>query len=70
MNDYTIVGPLTYSGKPGCTDVRCRRHLLDPTGCSGWHCVYCDQPTSYQGDNCATAGAILGEAKRIHDEPV
>ena len=62
-----LIGPLAYQGKEGCQGATCRS-MLDGDGgsvCVGWHCSYCDEPTSYQGHNCDAAEAVLGEAKRI-----
>jgi hypothetical protein len=66
LEDLTMIGPLTYGGKEDCTSGRCRS-MPDGTGgwkCIGWHCVYCDEPTSYQGHNCDVAATLLGEARR------
>jgi hypothetical protein len=72
LDDFTLIGPVAYGGKEGCTNGRCRS-MPDGAGgwiCVGWHCSYCDEPTSYQGHNCDAAEAILGEAKRIVAEGV
>lgn len=72
-DDFKMIGPLAYGGKKDCESVMCRRsggrgRLDDGTWdfgeCVGWHCSYCDEPTSYQGHNCDAAEAILGEARR------
>ncbi len=63
---FKLIGPLAYEGKIGCQSVMCRS-IPDGTGgwkCVGWHCSYCDEPTSYQGHNCDAADAILGGARR------
>jgi len=72
FSDYTIIGPLCYQGKKGCTSVTCTRmHERQPDGsykmsadCRGWHCSYCDAPCSSQGHRCDVSEAILGEARR------
>lgn len=67
---YTLVGPLTYRGKVGCTHPMCTRRWIDgemSADCMGWHCVYCDAPCSYQGHHCDAADAVLGEASRQLD---
>jgi hypothetical protein len=62
-------GPLAYRGKEDCDSAICTRrtwmedgHLRWDTTCYGWHCSYCDAPTSYQGHRCDAAQAILGDA--------
>lgn len=63
MSDrYRIVGPVTYRGKPGCTDPTCTRlDITDPV-CFGWHCAYCDEACSQQGHDCDVADTILKAA--------
>ena len=68
LDDYTLIGPVTYRGKEGCQFVMCTRRTDVSDRCFGWHCVYCDAPTSYQGHKCPASEAILGEARRIVEE--
>lgn len=71
LDDYTIIGPLTYRGKKDCDSVICTRRFIDgkmEPDCWGWHCVYCDEPCSYQGHKCPASEAILGESARIVKE--
>lgn len=76
MKGFKLIGPLAYGGKADCDSVTCRRVGVyrredgswDLGECAGWHCSYCDAPTSYQGHNCDAAEAVLGEAKRIIEE--
>lgn len=65
LSDYRIIGPVAYQGKEGCRSVICTRRRGVTDRCFGWHCVYCDAPTSYQGHRCPAADAVLGEAERI-----
>lgn len=63
---WTLIGPVSYEGKDGCQDPRCRV-MSDGEGgwrCIGYHCCYCDEPCSYQGHGCDAADAALGEARR------
>lgn len=68
---WTLIGPLAYRGKKGCTSVTCTR-LWDgekmDVDCRGWHCSYCDEPCSSQGHRCDAAQAVLGEARRVAEE--
>jgi hypothetical protein len=67
LDDYTLIGPLTYRGKVGCQNVTCTRHTDVKDRCYGWHCSYCDAPCSYQGHRCDAAEAVLGEARRASE---
>lgn len=67
LDHLQLIGPVTYQGKQGCTDVRCRQSP-NYDFCMGWHCVYCDAPCSYQGHRCDAAEAVLCEAQRVVDE--
>ena len=76
ISGYTILGPVCYQGKKGCTSVTCTRmHERQPDGsykmspdCRGWHCSYCDAPCSSQGHGCDAANAILDAAREIAEE--
>lgn len=68
LDDYKLIGPLTYRGKEGCRSITCTRHQAVADRCYGWHCVYCDEPCSYQGHKCPASEAVLGEATRIAQE--
>lgn len=68
QSDFTIIAPLTYGGKKDCRSAMCRRVPWSNPDCQGWHCSYCDEPTSYQGHNCPAAEAIVGEAQRVAAE--
>jgi hypothetical protein len=67
LDDYKLIGPVAYRGKEGCRSVVCTRRT-DDSRCFGWHCTYCDEPTSYQGHRCPAAEAILGESERLAKE--
>lgn len=47
-----IGGLISYQGREGCEDVRCRR-MVYPDGtfgeCIGWHCAVCHEPTGMYG---------------------
>ena len=75
VEGVTVIGPVAYAGKEDCESVMCRRMVTrNDDGsfsfgeCMGWHCSYCDAPTSYQGHRCDAAEAILGEAERQFHE--
>ena len=73
LDDYTLIGPLTYRGKVGCMNATCTRRSVDGFGpdipCFGWHCVYCDAPCSYQGHRCDAADAVLEAARAAAVQP-
>jgi hypothetical protein len=71
LDDYILVGPVAYQGKPGCKNSRCTRgYRPGYDGCMGWHCSYCDEPCSSQGHKCDASEAILGESERIAKEVI
>ena len=45
LDDYTIIGPLTYRGKKDCQSVTCTRHYID--GLMSADCWWLPSPASW-----------------------
>ena len=72
LSRYQIIGPVAYIGKADCDYAGCRRQWFSATEfgpCMGYHCVYCDEPCGPMGHRCDAAEAILGEARRLIENP-
>jgi len=69
MDEFTVIGPLAYQGKRGCTSMICTRRFFRTDGtfgdCIGWHCSYCDEPCSSQGHRCDVGDTLLAESERL-----
>src|SRR5690606_34482676 len=72
---FEVVAPVAYGGKEGCENIMCRRQIIPKDDgtvewgpCIGWHCSYCDEPTSYQGHNCDAAKTLIEAAQSMHNE--